>query len=313
MIKSNIYLFYGEDSAAIRAKLKQWTDKLSKQTDLLLDSIDLDASEVTFDQIQNAVSLVPLFSGKRLVVVRNVFSAPKNVAEKMTAYLPSVPESTVLVLVEEGKIDPKDALLNQLKNNYKVDYFAPVSLASINKSATLIIQKSDIKINFAAKNLLLNRIGLDSFRLANELEKLRLYANSKEITTEMVETLVPETLESRIFQLSDAIMGNQVKTACSLMLNELRFGADPLKILGLLISLVRKQLIVSDNAPGKMSDAQISVKMNIKPFVIQKMKATAQKTGQVKLINYYTRLCLADINLKLGLEAEPVMLNLCRI
>jgi|GEM_PF-6575530 len=311
MSKQPVYLFYGSDSAALKAKLAAWTERFAAQSDAMFDSADLDGSVVAWQDIHQAVQLLPLFGGKRLVVLRDLITQGKKpVHDQLIEFLPRLSDSTVLVLVEYGEVDQRSALLKAIAQSGTLYHFPLPTPGSMAKQLRDLLTHHGLNIEPTATATIMQRVGTDSQSLNHEVEKLRLYAAGQPITKAMVEELVPEHFESRIFQLTDAICEGKEEQAAQLVLAELRYGTAALQIVALLISQVRKLIILADARKRKTKPEEIAALLKVPPFVLSKLRAMAEKRGMDQLVQYYGRLVQADYGLKQGAEAEATVLSL---
>lgn len=309
----NIYLFYGPDGYRLHQKLDSWVKKFAEKSSVDFDMETIDAETADWEHIQAALMLVPLFGGKRLVIIKNVFSKNKvSVLEKLIEYLPKVGEDLVVVIEWGAEIDARNAGLVWLKENATVHYFAKPDALSMRKLLDAYLKEWNLEMDMPAKGLLMQRIGEDSQAFMTELDKLRSYADDK-ITADMVNELIPEKIESRIFVLTDAIYSGKSAEAAKLMLNELEVGTAALQILGLLISQIRKVLIIKDCLERGIGQQETQKLSGAAPFLYSKFSTMAKKYSTEKLVMYYLKLTIADSALKTGAEDESAMLELVSI
>jgi len=312
MIKSSVYLFYGEDISALRDKLAAWVERFSERFDGLLDKEELDATESNAAQLEGALRLMPLLGPKRLVVVRQAGRASKLLQEKVIALLPMVSEQVIVVFVEEGPLSTHAPLLAYLLHNATVHYFATPSPLMLRRRAEQWLLDQKLRIEPPALHVLLARTGNNAQVLQQELEKLRLGTEQEVITEALVTELVNEPLESRIFNLTDAIFDQRAGAAHSLLISELEYGTAALQILGLLITQTRRLIMMAECVKQGTEPSAYPILKTLKPFILSRLRKVGQALSLEQLIAYYMRLSLADIHLKTGADPAAVLTSVLR-
>ncbi len=307
-----MYLWYGEDQLALEEKLHLWLERFYAKSDELLDKEELDAATASWQSVYGALTLVPLLGDKRLIIINNIFAKSANaktIAENLVQVLPQIAESNIVLLINNGEVDKRIKAFSDLIVASAVSYFPKPTLLTAKKQITTYLAKYQYQMSYQAQDVLLNRVGQNSQSLKNELEKLALYADSKEITTEMVEELVAQSPQSRIFEMVDALYAGNITTASKLLFQELEYGTAPLQITSLLITQTRRLIMIKDAAENRQAPPQIP---GVMPFVMNKLQQTARKTDLKSLVQFYRRLVIADSALKSGSESEAVLLPLVR-
>lgn len=310
---SNIYLFHGEDTVSAKNKLGTWIDRLASKSDTNFDMSDIDGENNSWEKINEALMLLPLFGDKRLVIVRNLFtSGSKENQAKMIERLKTISAEIVLVIFENCSINAKSAIYLQLNTMVKIYHFPAPDSNSLMKLATEMLVRLNKKMDQKTLLNFCNIIGSDVVRLETELEKLSLSVEGNYITASEVENLVASYDHSRIFELVDAIMSKNSSIAAKLMLKEMDYGTHHLQINTMLINQIRKMIILKESLENKKTEAEIVKIMSMHPYALSKMKNNIRNVLRSDLINYYQKLVLADIKLKQGYLPEPVMLDLVR-
>lgn len=313
MAEKNIYLFYGPDHAAREKKLRAWVDRFKATGDALMDMEEIDGESATWEKLQTALTLVPLLTGKRLLIIRRLLASKSDLKNKLADFYPRFIPELILVLIEEDEVDSSLGLYKIIDIHGKCYHFAKPTLSTLLKQLNEYLVAGDLKMDMPARALLVERVSGDSLRLDNEILKLQLFADGQKITKEMVAELVSLSFESRIFVLIDAILSKQVGRAGELMLSELESGTAPLQITALLINQVRKLLYLKDGLERKITNQEILKKVGVPPFVFTKMKSVVDRLSLASLINYQLRLSMADYQLKTGADEKSVLLSIIKL
>lgn len=148
----------------------------------------------------------------------------------------------------------------------------------------------------------------DTWRIANELDKLILHASGRPITDDDLEALVVSSAASDIFALTDAIGARQRATALRLVHQELAAGTHPLALILVLANHIRTLYAVRrafDQAGGQSTTAQ---RLGLHPYVFQKAVRQAQFFTPDDLRLWHHRLADIDLDLKsTTLDAETLI------
>ncbi len=159
-----------------------------------------------------------------------------------------------------------------------------------------------LKIDGNALYTLIEYCNRDMMSIYLELEKLKAYMGSKQvITLEMVQTLVANTIENDIFELSKALAERNKFTAVSLFEKFVAKGIGFSVILGTLINQYRRLLHV---ALSKKSDRELAEVLRVKEYAVIKSRETAKKYGKATLKACLDELVDAEYNFKSGLMTE---------
>jgi len=304
-----ILFFYGEDTYRLKQKVKQLKEKYISaslgDTNLAL----IDGKTATYDEISRQVLAFPFLAKSRLVIVQNLLrEAKKETQEKVVEFLKKIPETTVLVFVEEGKPDKRTVLFKKLAKE-KTQEVLPLDETNIRSWIAEEVEARGGQIDRVALEKLQQYIGNDLWRLSNEIDKLVTYDTN--ITQENIELLVKSQTESDVFALIDAIASKRKKQALLELHNLLENGANELYILSMIVYQYRNLLIVSDEVSrGARTHWDIAKSAKLHPFVAQKTLQIAKNYTFEELKNIYSELLDFDLDIKTGKVAPKIALDL---
>lgn len=142
--------------------------------------------------------------------------------------------------------------------------------------------------------------------LSQELDKLALYVQGREIRAEDVQSIVPQAVEATVFELLDAVAARSTKVAVQKLQQVLR-QEHPLKVLTMLSRQVR--LLLGSRAMRQQGKGveEASRLLSIKPFEAQKIW---QKSSQLtwEQLAWALQECLeTDVAIKTG-KGDPEFL-----
>ena len=256
-----IHLYWGDDEAARSRAVEGLVGQLVDPAWATINLSRLDGNDAgqALQALEEART-PPFGSGARLVVLqRSPFCSqgPTELAERLEASLPLIPDSCHLVLVSSGKPDARLRTTKALKKVALEKSFALPAIWDGEGQLDLMHRTAaelGLRLEPAAAEALADAIGSDSARLASELEKLALFAappggaraeaKPAPITAAAVEALVGGRSTSSL-AVGDALLAGKPAEAIALADALLAANEPALRIVAALTSQVRGWLWVT--------------------------------------------------------------------
>ena len=309
-----VYLLTGSDRPKIETALARLRRHFEPEAVELASAQELSGPEAA--ALCNAGGL---FGDARLVVVEGI-DGRRNADGRLTngwkaadvkaieAYLASPAPATVLALVAEEL--KKDAALTKAcaKAGSVLAYDVPKrNLASWVAER---FKQAGGRAEPDACAALVQLVGEDYQQLANEIEKLVLWAGDEPIGEREIATLVPALRETPIFELTDA--WGRRDTGATLAASETIFEREGRQrrdsaprmaaALGGHLSFVRRcQRLTADGVRPR--EAASTLKRH--PFYVEKVFAQAANFSETELLDAVVRLAALDHALKGGSKLAP--------
>ena len=255
------------------------------------------------DAIIAACETLPFMADKRLVVVREhpALTGRADADEKLIAYIPQVPQSTVLVFLSRGKADARKKLFTAIKKANGIVSFAPLTDAELNAWVVKTFQGLGVACTPQVASLLTFTVGSDTALLRTEISKLASLAGDRaEVTENDVRAVATRSVECTVFEMVDAVVAGQQGKAFGLLRDMLTTGSDRLGILAMLLRQFRLMQHIKIMQFEKLSPGDIKQRLGIAPFAAERcMRQAAGYTGgQVKRA---VQICLeAEYHVKSG-------------
>ncbi|HCI80850.1 MAG TPA: DNA polymerase III subunit delta [Ktedonobacter sp.] len=225
----------------------------------------------------------------------------------LAEYIPTMPETTVLILLVDEVLDAANPLVKVASKHGKVIQNMLPKGAALTSWITKRAKSNGVTIASDANSLLANFIGNHLRLLANELDKLATYVGpGGTITIEHVRQLSTQVQEARIFDLTDALAQRNRTQALNILHELIADGKQPIYLIGTIISQVRTLLLVKDLAQKGMRSAQIASMIGSPPFVVDKAYRQVGNFSMAQLENAYRQLMTTDAALKRS-RIEPEM------
>ncbi|MFC1613211.1 DNA polymerase III subunit delta [Patescibacteria group bacterium] len=310
-----IIFLYGADTFRSYQKLKGIKNAFLKKIEGgNLNLAEIDNNNLTFADFKKEVSTMPFIAKERMVIFKNIISQNKkdDLQQQIIQLLKTenYPQENVIIFIEDAP-DKRKALFKYLtnkKNPIKV-YQQEFNFLNDMQLKKWIIQKvteNNAEINGQAVGarhavpLLINKIGNNLWQMNNEINKLASY--DKNISIENINALVRTKDDDNIFNLTDAIGNKNKKLAFQLLAEQLHSGANIMYIMVMLTRQYRLLLEIKDylltSGNVNSSSYEISGKLKMHPFVVQKLLSQARLYDMSILKKIYNKILQIDVKSK---------------
>ena len=309
-----VYLLTGSDRPKIATALTRL------RTHFQPESIEIvSAQELAGEDVAALCNAGSLFGDARLVVVEGVDGRRNNegrlahgwkVADvkAVEAYLASPAPGTVLALVAEELKKDAPVFKACAKTGAVLDFNVPKR--NLTQRVTERFQQAGARAEPEACAALLHLVGDDLDQLANEIDKIALWAGDEPIGEREVELLVAAVAETPVFALTDAWAqrdaGRTLEASETIFEREGRPRRDTAPrlagALGSHLSFMRRcQRLAADGVRPK--EAAATLKRH--PFYVEKVFAQAANFSEEELRSAVVRMASLDHALKGGSKLAP--------
>jgi DNA polymerase III delta subunit len=168
-----------------------------------------------------------------------------------------------------------------------------------------------VKLDPEAVTTLASAVGGDTERIEQEVQKLGAYAANATVTAADVRALVSGAIEADVFELTQAVVRKDARTAVATLERLLAEGNAVQQILALLLWQFRVLLFAS--ALRSNGDAERMAKaIRSTPYAIQRATAFARRVTRADVVRAYEAIYAADQVIKTGrAESDVAALTLC--
>jgi len=272
---------------------------LSGQAQGLFDAVD-EARVVIVDHAEalkdlDLVASFPREAALVLIAVERLAAGRSRRGQKPKAL--SAPAANLLEAVEAvgGSVE-------------RIERLAPVDVPGWISARARV---HGIKLDPEAVATLASAAGSDTERLEQEIKKLGAYAGTATVTASDVRTLVSGAIEADVFELTQAVVRKDARTAVATLERLLADGNAVQQILALLLWQFRVLLFAS--AMRTNADAERMGKaIRSSPYAIQRATAFARRVTRADVQRAYEAIYAADQIIKTGrAESDVAALTLC--
>lgn len=305
------YVFHGADEFTRAETLADFKRRLGPPDTVDLNTTFLDGKSLTLGELRHACDSIPFLAEKRLVIVAGLLTwAAKQtgVLDDLAAYLPLLPDTTRLVLVEEKSLPANHPILKLAQRDERgyVKEFRPPDVKSLPRWVEKRASKHGGEIEPQAAHRLALLVGANLRLLDQEIVKLVIFAAGRAITPEDVDVLVPYAQAVIVFDMVDALGRRDGRTAARTLHSLLDAGEHPLGLLGMIVRQFRLLIQVKELQAGGANSATIAKTLGLHPFPARKLCNQAAYFTSAQLEAVYRHLLETDVAIKsgeIGMEA----------
>ena len=320
------YILYGLDDFSLNQAVENIKADLGDREMVATSTTSLEGKNLTLSELRNKCDAAPFLSSHRLVIVDGLLgrfevkqSRPRSGKGKsgnglgewegLASYIKQIPETTVLVLLDE-EVKGHNPLLKKLSPLAEVRTFPLLRGRDLKAWIQQRVKEEGGNITPQAVNLLAELIGGDLWAMNGEIQKLLLYSQERPISEDDVRQLVSYVQEANIFALVDAVAEGRTELAQRILHRLYRDGVAPTYILVMITRQFRLIAQAGDLGKG-LSRLQIQDRLGLKSSY------SLDKTlGQAKLYDFegvkraYDKLLETDLAIKTGKYSDKLALEL---
>jgi DNA polymerase-3 subunit delta len=317
------HILFGADDFSLREKLTELKRGWGDEESLAINTILLNARQLTLNELKSVCDSVPFLGQYRLVIVEGLLGHFEKRKSRYTAkpdsdnewktlgdYIPMMPNTTILALVD-GKIDRKNILLKRLALKAIVQEFPPLRGTELQQWIYSQVVKNGGDISPQAVRLLAELAGENLWVLVNEIEKLHLYASGRRIEGKDVRQITGYTREANVFAMVDAIVERRSPVAVQLLHQLLVEGMAPPYLLAMITRQIRLMVQTKVLGTQRLSPTERRSRLGLSPnYPIDRLLKQAAGYPMERLVEVYRRLLETDVSIKTGKWKDELALDL---
>lgn len=270
-----VYLLYGEEDYLKRSYRNRLVHAVIPEGDTV-NFNTFEGKGINAKEIIDIAETMPFFADYRLIVMENTgFFKAAN--EDMAAYVKEIPDSSILLFVEE-EVDKRGRLFKAVKDQ---GYACELTRQPEGKLITWVLGlmgKEGKRITEQDMKLFLSRTGNDMENIYQEWQKLSAYTAGREvITTDDIEAICSVQTTGKIFEMIHAISERKQKKALEYYYDLLTLKEPPMRILFLMAREFNLLLQVKQLAAEGLPSAEIARRTKLQSFLTGKYVAQAKR------------------------------------
>ncbi len=298
---NGVYLLHGEEELT-KAEAVTRVKKLLDPGVLALNCQSLRNPDA--DTLLSAADQLPFFDEVRLVLVESWDAALIETLESRNRLL-KMGDTTIVLFVQRGECPKTSRLFKALAPENRVVAFEKLTG---DRAVNMLLRESalrNVDISKAVAQALIDRVGLDAFRLRNEFSKAADYAGpGGTITVAVLNETVTPSPEYDAFEMLDALLDGKRKKGYSMLLNALDSGESPLGLAGFLEGRLKLILTAREYLDRGLDARAAARQLPGSPYAAQIAVKNAQRRTAADLMRAVAAFADVDGNIKQGIYKD---------
>lgn len=301
---SKLYLFYGEEDYLKEYYIEKIKEKVPHNGFPEFNHIIING-KVPFSDYDDAWESFPMMSDRKLIIIKDSEITKSGRGEYSTEEkkafwsekLNRLSDDTV-VIFNDASADKRSTLYKEISKKGTViefSYMSDTDLVSYVIRETLDKKKKISKENAA---YLVSRVDPGLSNLLNELNKLFDFCG-EEILRSDIERVVSKSLNVITFDLTEAIMKGDAKSAMS-VLNDIKTNTNDSSFAILYLMFATFEKILHAKLLAGKSNSEIASEISVAPFFVKKYIDSANAFSLDSLVKIVNRVSEIDFDIKEG-------------
>lgn len=295
--------------------------------DALLDANRhrMQGNQVNPQELLAVCQALPFLDTQRLVIVDGLLATAESRSgggrgrqrntsadgwQPLAEAVPNMPDTTLLLL-SDGPLSANNSLLRALGPVCTVEEQTAPRGEQLLRWIKEGAEAKGAAISPAAMRSMADLVGGDLWTMDQELEKLSLYANGREIGEEDVRMMVSQVREASIFEAVDAMIEGRPQAALRLLAQLRDDGREPLYIIAMVERQLRLLALARDSLERRVPQNELKRTLGTSSdFVVRKTMEQARRYSREAITWRYDRLLEADLSIKQGRVDPDLALEL---
>ena len=304
-----VYLVFGPEAYLMRRAISLFKESAVPPETRAFNVAEFSGQGEDAEEILKEANTYPMMSQRRLVLVTEVAKLPEADLALLAEYARTPLEKTILVLVAD-ELDRRSKFYRSMAESACLIECAKMKGVALERWTEALLARRGLRISAAARKKLVDLAGSDMISLANEIEKLILYAGQeKTIPEAAIDELVQASRLHGIFELTAALGKRDSKAALRVLGNLLEAGEASLGILAMMARHFRQVLIAQDLLKEGRPPAEIGRLIQIPEFALMEFLRQVRAVDPEIARTMYGRLAHADRSFKSTNPDERMVLE----
>lgn len=279
---SPVYVLAGEQELLRELALQDLREAIVGSEPSPFNFERFDGQEADADRVVNAANVMPLLGGRRLVIVKRA-SVLVDKSEALAAYVADPSPHSVLVLDLEKKPDARRKAWKELEKRATIVACDDPSPRELERWVEEQAEARGLRIGREAVTYLITELGPDLRRLANELEKLSLYAGKEKLDLETIATLLGRGKAQHVFKFIDAVGAGDATQALRQLGRLMDEGEPALRILALVDRLVGQLRVAYEVRGAGRRGPSLASLLRLPPAAARRVAENAGRFDEASL------------------------------
>lgn len=308
-MKSNFYLYYGDDISLINNEIGKLKNKIGISGDIIYYDIE-NISDIVVES-----STIGMFNPYKFIVIdtSSYFSSKKDMdISSLTNYFDNYNVNSYLIFTYgSSSIDSRRKLFKLISDKGVVKKLEANS-EYLNDFISTYIKDNGYSMDMNSMSYLLSRCDNNIDNIRNELDKLMLYKlYDKVITREDISLLTIDDINDTVFELVSSILKNNNEKAMKLYYNFINNGMDVSQIIAVISNQIRLLFQVKRLYNSGKSNDEIAKILEFKSaYRVKYLLNDCYYYSESDLLKYLSKLADIDKAIKTGNGDGKLLLEL---
>ena len=308
-MKSNFYLYYGDDISLINNEIGKLKNKIGISGDIIYYDIE-NISDIVVES-----STIGMFNPYKFIVTdtSSYFSSKKDMdISSLTNYFDNYNVNSYLIFTYgSSSIDSRRKLFKLISDKGVVKKLE-ANNEYLNDFISTYIKDNGYSMDMNSMSYLLSRCDNNIDNIRNELDKLMLYKlNDKVITRDDISLLTIEDINDTVFELVSSILKNNNEKAMKLYYNFINNGMDVSQIIAVISNQIRLLFQVKRLYNSGKSNDEIAKILEFKSvYRVKYLLSDCYYYSEGDLLKYLSKLADIDKAIKTGNGDGKLLLEL---
>lgn len=268
-----------------------------------------DLTEVSMSEVMAEAESYSFFATKKVIYLTHLSSLKKEEEARWLHYLSHLQEEVIFVIYQgEDKFDKRKKWVKTLLNIATVIEDDELNHSYYQEFVQTHIAPCSIEREDAL--YIVDKTGGNLSGIAQECQQLMLYQQEGIISREVIDFIVPSTVEYHLFDISNNIMGRHLEEALSLYHELLLQGEDTIKMNFLLMMQFRLYIQVKILMMQRMSPKEISKTLGVHPYRVELAWRQVKQQDIAFLGELYSQFVNIDYQLKHSAMDQDMLFEL---
>ncbi len=295
-----IFLFYGPERFLVDQAVKRVTNSVFPNGRDDFNFAAYHGSETSGGDVASACNQVPMFSDRRLVILKGADQMKAAEIEALANYADDPADFTVLVL-EAVKLDGRQ---KQIKRLLKAKKVVAVDFDSLyDRDAIQWTQRQakrrGLGLGHDSASYLVEALGTALGPLDMALERIQIYVGSaNSASLQDTQAVVPDTRVRSVFELADHLAARRFAESTGCFHRMLEQGESPIGSLAMIARQFRQLLLAKDGANLGLRDRQLAGHIGCPPFRVGAISQASRSFSEARLRAILRAIAETDLSLK---------------
>jgi DNA polymerase-3 subunit delta len=304
-----VYVVVGPEEYQCRQAVSLIKRKVLTPDAFAFNYAEFNAQETPIREAVEAANTYPMVSPRRLVLINDIDKIGSTDQEILLAYLEDPALRSVLILTAEN-LDRRTSVYKRLVEKACVAEFPKLKGFALERWAENFFRRSGFRISSASLKKIVDLAGEDMQSLANELEKLLIYAGMEKVIPDAaVDDLVSSSRQHTIFELTKALGMRDRAGALRQLGSLMDSGEKPLGIASMMARHFRQILIAKDLLEQGKSPRDAATAAQVPPYFLDEFMRHVRAIDWATVRSMYLRLAEVDYRFKSSSPDERMVLE----